>query len=214
MFRKADELLKAGKTEEYQIIDTKFIERLKHYFRASGAKKLGFKISSLGISYRPFRSTNRPTFGNASLEAMTYDKEKGGKPGVFDYIVEKVVLFKVTIDSQNPLKATASLYDVRGMGFNDVFFELKEMEPVLTRDWDLTHPVVSMREAFEDFEKYAFTGPVPTRESWKVNTPPKEHDVKEVVGLRGPSPHKRDINRERRRREIIQGGPRKYHDKS
>jgi len=158
VFRKADALLKAGKRKEYGMIDAKTMERMKHYFRESGVEELGFEITAGGWGYLPHSDTS----ARAYLEAMTYDREKAKeKPFASNYIVSKVVEFEVLFDAQKPLEAKASLFDVRGMDFNDVMFELDKMQPVLTRDWDLTHPIVSMREAFQQFEQYVFAEPTP-----------------------------------------------------
>ena len=158
MFRKVDRLAKASDRRGYFTSANKLLQRLLFYFNQSGARELGFEGTGHGTN---FGYITQPT--NVYMVAMTFDKEKRTRY-LTHFIEEKAVLVQVTIDPKKPLEAKASLYDVRGMEFNDIGkMELRRMKPELTRDLDLTHPIVSMRELFAEFEKYAFTRPPPEK---------------------------------------------------
>ena len=153
MFRKVDRLAKASDSRGYFTSANKLLQRLLFYFDRSEARELGFEDRGHGTR---FGYTTGPTI--VHMVAMTYDKEKRTRY-VTHFIEEKAVLIQVTIDPKKPIEAKASLYDVRGMKFNDTGeMELRKMEPELTRDLNLRRPIKSMREAFEQFERYAFPG--------------------------------------------------------
>jgi len=120
--------------------------RLEFYFNSSKARSLGFAIKE-----GPGKYYEIP--GGIWLVAMTTD------PKTFTgYLQHMIATIEVPVPS---LETTANFYDVRGINFNELndvwFWTVKRMKPVLTKDWDLKHPIKSMNEVFQEFQRYVFT---------------------------------------------------------
>jgi hypothetical protein len=135
----------------HEIIISKLLKTIENYLKLSRVQELGFKCKENGAGFKYKESFYYPSQAYAYFVYMKYDTITE------NYIIDKAVIIQFLI---SPLSAKASLYDVRGKNVNDVSIYLgylKDSESVSTRDIDLKHPILSLREAFKQFEEYVFT---------------------------------------------------------